>query len=342
MVLTQSPALPIATNLAAVVLLLIGNALVSAEDAVYFSHGRVRSQSRLTGEVVDYTGKQLQIRVNGQVATFPAEQVARIEFRRLPEHAEGDQLFAQRDFSEARNRYLKARQGEGRPWVQRMLMAQVAWCYRHLQQYDSAGEVFLGILASDPETPYYDCLPLAWLPQTLTPALEQKSLRWLSSEQPAAALLGASHLLAATSHRTAALEKLRTLRFHNDARIAGLARAQLWRSELATVATRQIDDWQAELQKTPEALRAGPYYLLGQALARNGRAEEAALAFLRVPILYPRERNLAARCLLDAARQLDKTGQRGESARLYREIVSQYAETRDAAEAKSELAKRKE
>ena len=102
-----------------------------------------RGETRLIGEVVDYKGKQLEIRVEGQVRTLPAEQVRRIDFRKHTLHAEGDKLFAAHDFAEARNRYLKARLAEPRAWVQRILMAQVVWCDRNLGQFDGAGERFL-------------------------------------------------------------------------------------------------------------------------------------------------------------------------------------------------------
>src|SRR5438045_1830486 len=115
-------------------------AAACAEDVVYFSHARARGETRLIGEVVDYKGKQLEIRVDGQVRTMPAEQVRRIEFRKHALHAEGDKLFAGHDFSEARNRYLKARLAEPRAWVQRVLLAQIVWCERHLAQFDGAGE----------------------------------------------------------------------------------------------------------------------------------------------------------------------------------------------------------
>src|SRR5439155_19106633 len=73
---------------------------VRDQDIVYFSHARAKGETRLIGEVVDYKGKQLEIRVEGQVRTMPAEQVRRIEFRKHALHAEGDKLFAAHDFAE--------------------------------------------------------------------------------------------------------------------------------------------------------------------------------------------------------------------------------------------------
>jgi tetratricopeptide (TPR) repeat protein len=308
--------------------------LARAQDIVYFSHPRTRGETRLTGEVLDYKGKQLEIRVEGQPRTVSAEQVRRIEFRKQAVHAEGDKLFAAHDFSEARNRYQKARLAEPRAWVQRLLIAQIVWCDRHLEQFEVAGDRFLSLLADDPETPYFEALPLAWVSRPLSPAGETKALSWLGSDQPAAQLLGASHLLM-TRHRAQALDKLQTLRFHKDPRLAGPAKTQIWRSEMTTASSAKVAQWQEELDKIPERLRAGGYYVVGNALARQQQTEDAALALLRVPVLYPQERNLAARCLADAAQLLAGAGKADEAARLKRELTASYAETRDAEEAKT-------
>jgi len=283
---------------------------------------------------VEYKGKSLEIRIDGEVRTVAAERVRRIEFRKHAQHVEGDKLFAAHDFAEARNRYLKARLAEPRAWVQRLLMAQTVWCDRHLGQFEGAGTRFLDLLAEDPETPYFEALPIAWLSSPLTPALEAKATAWLASNQPVPQLLGASHLVL-SRHRSAAMDKLQTLRFHRDTRIAGLAKAQLWRAELATASSAQVAQWQIEAEKIPEPFRAGAYYVIGSALARHKQPEEAALTLLRVPVLYPEDRNLAARCLADAAALLKGLGRTDEAAHLERELATRYAETRDATEAAS-------
>jgi TolA-binding protein len=84
-------------------------------------------------------------------------------------------------------------------------------------------------------------------------------------------------------------------------------------------------------------LRAGPYFLAGKALARHGRHEQAALALLRVPILYPEQRGLAAECLLLAAGQLKMLDSKAEAAALYRELKQAYPESPYADAAQGEL-----
>ena len=193
------------------------------------------------------------------------------------------------------------------------------------------------MLRSDPQTLHFDCIPLAWLPRQPSIAVEQTARQWIARQEPAAALLGASHLLTGSS-QAAALTKLRELAGSTDRRVAQMAAAQAWRTALATADETQIDAWAAAIEQMPESLAAGPYFVLGRARAQRQQWPQAALALLRVAILYPGQRALAAQSLLDAGRVLERLDQPREAALLYREVIRDYAEeTRTAAEAQSRI-----
>ena len=71
---------------------------------------------------------------------------------------------------------------------------------------------------------------------------------------------------------------------------------------------------------------------------RQQQWEPAALALMRIPILYPEQRALAAAALLQAARSLESLGRTDEARRLYREVVGDHADQqRTSAEAASRL-----
>jgi TolA-binding protein len=80
-------------------------------------------------------------------------------------------------------------------------------------------------------------------------------------------------------------------------------------------------------------LRGGPYFALGRALAYHKQHEQAALAFMRVPTLYPKDSQLVIEALLAAAVELEKLGRTEEASSLYRELVNDYQETPQAAQA---------
>ena len=65
--------------------------------------------------------------------------------------------------------------------------------------------------------------------------------------------------------------------------------------------------------------------------------EQAALALMRIPILYPQHRLLAAQSLLDSGRSLEKLDRSKQAVRLYHELIRTYPQSRSTAEARSRL-----
>ena len=306
----------------------------AAQDTVYIA-GSTGGRTKLTGRVLDYTGRELRLELaGGREQRFAAGQVLQIETQYGPRHMEADALLAQDRFDQALAAYRQAIDGEPRPWVQRQIIARVVRCYGATGQPDRAGEAFLWLIRSDPDTPYFDCIPLAWMPRPV--ASEQTARQWLGREEPAAVLLGASHLLSSAS-RPVALRRLSELAAGSDRRIAQLALAQTWRAEAVTAAAEQIDAWGRVIDQMPESLAAGPYFVLGRARLHRQQWEPAALALLRVAILYPQQRDLAARSLLEAGRSLQMLDRSEQALRLYRELIRKYPDTPAVAEAQSRM-----
>lgn len=330
------------TGTLAVVLLGIISTAATAADVVWLrSAQNPGEQLRVTGEILDYTGKSLRLQqTSGLVRDYPAEKVIRIESRWTEPHRQADAALQQGDYALAIDRYrraLQAETGARHAWVRRKILAQLVWAYRAAGQAEKAGDYFAALAASDPATPYLACIPLAWAASDTLP--EQKALKWLEDSEPAAVvLLGASHLLA-TQRRADALAALARLQGDEDPRIAQLATAQRWRAEVFRADANQTDRWEATIEKMDEPIRAGPYFVLAQALARQGRWEQAAAAYLRVPILYRRHRRLAAQSLVFAGRSLEQLGKSGDAARLYQEVIDDFGDTPAAAEAETLLAR---
>lgn len=304
---------------------------VQAQDVVYYGDDLSRS-TKLQGSVVDYNGKELVLAIpGGAERKFASGGVLKIETKRTPQHEEGDRLFAQRKWDEALRAYMSADTHETRAWVRRELWVQIIWCHRYLDQDHLAGEYFMALLASDPATPFFDCIPLVWITREVSPTLETKAQQWLQHSQSAVQLIAASHLLG-TPHRAQAIERLRDLRFDGDTRIAALARAQLWRTQ-AAITPNTLAEWEKSLADIPENLRAGPYFVLATGFSRQLQPEAAALSYLKVPVLFPRERRLAARALLEAAQESTRLGRSEDARLLQRELMQQYPDSPEASEA---------
>lgn len=312
----------------------------AGQDTVYISsRGSASGYVKLTGRVVEYTGRELRFQIAGVTErTIPPDEVLRIETQYGRSQVEADAAYAGGELTSAVALYGQARREETRAWVRRQITAQMVWCYRGLDRPEPAIEEFRVLIGSDPQTPYFACIPLAWVPSQPSVVLERAARQWLAEEAtPVLVLLGASHVMS-TAARPTALARLRQLTLGTDDRIARLAQAQTWRAAVVTADAQELAAWQSGIDAMPEPLRAGPYYVLGLGWAQRQGWEQAALAFLRVPILYPQHRTVAARSLLDAGRSLEKLDRPQQAAGLYRELMKTYPKTRSATEARARLA----
>jgi tetratricopeptide (TPR) repeat protein len=311
-------------------------ASVSAQDTVYLSKNG-GGRTKISGRIADYGGQGLSLELpGGRTLTYPAAEVAEIETKYTPAQTAGDRALRQGRWRDALTQFQKAMDAEPRRWARRQLVARWVECYQALGEPDRAGEAFLLLLRDDPQTPYFDGIPLAWLPRQPDPRTEQLAGQWLARPEPAAALLGASYLLT-TPQRAAALDRLKKLSTVADKRVTLLAAAQIWRTEIGRTDDAGLARWDRTIEKLPEPLRAGPYYVLGSARLQRRQYQQAALAFLRLPILHPHHRALAAQALLDAG-QAAEHFDRPAAVRLYRELLHDYPDqSRPAAEAQQRL-----
>lgn len=318
--------------------LLLAPLSVRAQDTVYLSSPTSpQGYTLINGTVVEYSSAGLVVESTGKSHPYPARLVQRIETRRTESQLQGDALYETGDYSGALTAYLKAREQENRAWVRREITAQIVWCYRALGQATSAAVQFLLLVRTDPATPYFDCIPLAWHSSAQSRAVGPAAQSWLREDaMPAAVLLGASYLLH-TEHGSTALVKLQALAKSDDETVALLARAQAWRPTIISVQTSQVERWQQMVEDMPAPLRPGPYYVVGQGWARNQAWEKAALAFARIPILYPKHREIASRALFDAAAALGKLERHDEANRLYSELIQNYPESPLVGDAQSRL-----
>ena len=305
---------------------------VVAQDEVWLSSGEGRIVVR--GEVQDYTGLEITIKApDGTVARYPSDRVLRIDTERSAAQLEADRMLAGQHYETAAQKYRTAMDEETRIWVRREIVAGLVTCFREMGNLERAGEFFLLLVRSDPETPHFDCIPLAWTTTQPSADVERRARVWIEEDDlPAAVLLGASQLIS-TPLEPQAVIQLRSLTRSSQPQVAALAEAQLWRTRFGRADPAEIDGWKATAESLPEKLRAGPSYAIGRALASAQRNDEAAVALLRVPILHPRQHDLAAYALFEAGTRLDKAVHRAEADRVLGELVRDYKDHQAAGHA---------
>lgn len=314
--------------------------LAVAEDQVTYATGADGGgRTTIRGTILDYTGQRLMLQASiGPPREIPADRVLQIATEWGPSKVEADRLFFDHQYDDALRLYGQALGEESRVWAQREILAQMICCLRQLERIEQAAEFFLRLVQSDPETIWFGRIPLSWQAVQPSPSLEKRAQQWMqNTDSPAARLIGASWLLP-TRHRAAAIETLQRLSSQGQVRIASLATAQLWRTQTATVEELELQRWGDLLQKMPREVRPGALYVYGQALAARGHRERAALAWLRIGLLYAdHDRSLAAWGLLSAGRELERSGDHQQAASLYREIVRDYGGTTTARQATARL-----
>ncbi len=245
-----------------------------------------------------------------------------------------DDAFAKGNYLTARELYVQARENERSPekhkeWLR--ISAQIVRCDTAIGDLERAGLDFFYLCSVDPQTAFYDCIPLPWNPPMIAPRaptnLEKAAedvLDPLKNRSPGpAAMLLASGILSVSPRndvRNRGLMLLRELT-QTEGPAAKLAGALLWKQQLPTLKTvNELAILENGLEKLPEPFRAGPYFLLGRAAANVGEQEKAVLYWMRLPILYPDNKPLADAALFETARMLEKLGRPDEAVKLRNSI----------------------
>ncbi len=300
----------------------------AAEDVVTLYPAQAGAEpTKVRGNVIDYTGQLLTLQTPSGQTTIPADKVASVQTDYASDVVQANQLLAAGKSSEAARMLESAVTGERRPWVRREILARQAIALHNAGRIADAGNTFLKITEDDPQTIHIAAMPLAWF--SLPPSFDRDraARQWIESPSPYAQLLGASWLLG-TSDRTLAMGVLGNLRRSNVPPIALLAEAQLWQTKIVTAKEADIRQWQQQLDAgiLRGAALAGPTLVIGKAWRQLDTDSTAALTLMRPPILYPNHRPVAAECLLQAGRSLERAGQTDEAARVLREAIEQYGD----------------
>jgi len=145
-------------------------------------------------------------------------------------------------------------------------------------------------------------------------------------------------LLLDTSYADVTRSTLRRLARSGDPMIASLATAQLWRLSMTTgVSLNELARWQMDIEAMPFAARAGPYFVLGRALAQESEYHQAAAAFLWLPTVHRENESLTSQSTVNAGSALLRVGRADEARSLWQEVTEGAGWTLAAAEARSLL-----
>jgi tetratricopeptide (TPR) repeat protein len=299
----------------------------------------------VTGEIVAYNDEVLKLSSGGPggLQSYSTASVAAVETFRVPLHLRGIELFEQGRIADAIVQFEGALEQEQRSWLRHEVLAWLVKCHQRSGDLDTAAARFAEIIATESHTRYWNIAPLRWGPQSVSERLQVSARRWVSSSSEALRLLGASLTLGDASGRLTGVAELRKLSRSQDRYVNGQAQALLWESTLDSNVTsvEELLRWQREIERMPESIRGGPWYVLGRVRMHRNEPDEAAAAWLRVLIVNDGDELLSARAGLEAALALRRINREAEVRTILQEVIERFPWTPSAREALAELAKPK-
>ena len=286
-------------------------------------NGTASGTLKRKGTITQWKGLSLTIFSSGTEREIDNDNIVEVKTTWSEDYIAGLNAIRTGQTQEAIAKFQSALNQESRDWAQNIIHSQMVDALLSLEQYNAAVKHFLLILSDDPQTRLVHLAPLPWTVNGTQ--LNQQAQQWIAAKDPMVQLIGASWLLVGPD-RQKAINVLDQLTRDIDPNIKNLAIAQLWRSR-TNVNPKQTVVWQNIVDKMPRSLRAGPYLVLAEAQTKTGQNEQALINLMKVPILYPEQKSLAAAALYRTGRLLSASGKPTQSQTIFNELKTRYPQT---------------
>lgn len=279
------------------------------------------------GTITEWRGSELTLDSDGRERKIANAEIVEIQTTWPAEYSQALASLELGDWESANKQLQAALALETRLWARRAIRADWVRVLSAMEQHDTAIRQFLIIVREDPQTRHFYLCPLQWIATSQIPQSESQAL--VDATNPVERLVGASWLLVG-SDREKAIKVLETLASDIDPRIQCLAIAQLWRLRLLNLGSlnaRQVEVWETRIAEMPPNLRAGPWYLVAEAQSRTGKTDDAAVNWLRIPILYPEQLSLSAAALYQTRLLLHNASRADEARAVVDELKLKYPQS---------------
>jgi pentatricopeptide repeat protein len=278
-------------------------------------------------------------RAPGREITIKADEISSVAYKKTDEQLLAEKLHRQGEYLAAVTAFNSAMQIEQRTWVRQELMATLINCLVNTERWDEAARIFGTMIKSDPNSRFFNSIPLAWSERQLPGQAIAQAQTWIDTSEPIAQLMAASWLIG-TPQRQQAVDVLNKLSRDNDPRIAHMASAQVWRTQFLTADGGDIERWQAQIQRMPLDLRAGPEFILARALSQNKKYTDAAAMLMKVNIVYQPDNRLRAAALYRAAQALQLANSIEQAQLIFNELITDYPDSEEAQFARQAMQKK--
>ncbi|MDO4551561.1 MAG: hypothetical protein Q4C96_09975 [Planctomycetia bacterium] len=287
----------------------------------------------------DRTGVEILTSERNRIILMP-EQIMRVDYQRSIPQRNAEEMYIQKNYKTAVMLFKEAREQERRPLVRAWLTEKIIRCYRNLEQPAEAVMEFLKLQESQPEMTdeMFSCIPLLWEPNIRDTVTAGKVANIYREQRTGITQLLYGSYMLSSAERQKAIQVLKAVSRGKDIRLATLAEAQLWRVTEPGELSEKITEWTKVLERIPVCMRGGPTFIMGRAWLQMDNKDMAVLEFLKVGTVYHQVDPFSADSFINAARILEREGQKEEARTVYRDILLKFPDTRAVLEAEKWLA----
>lgn len=284
--------------------------------------------TKRSGTIVDWQGKKISILTGSRTRSINSDDVVELLTVWPDELITARKSVQSKDYNTAIRQFTLALSDEKRSWVKVIILSEQIQALDAVENLSLAAVQFLKLIELDPNSRFFNLIPLSWSVGEIKPPTNEQCKTWLASDNPVALLTGASWQL---QYNSQAVDVLESLANYGDKRIAQLATAQLWRKRQSSATETDLQRWSQQMVRLPVELQAGPLIVLADVQKKLGASEQAQINLLKLPILYPQKKSLSAFALFRCGTIMDDSGTHERAVGIWRELIrdfptSQFAE----------------
>lgn len=310
-----------------------------AEDAVIHQNSVTGRQVKSTGTIENYSRGELTLRTSsGSILSINTENIIEIIADRPAVYSEAEIRMKNQEFEQALRLLESMLVQVPDGWQKHEILAKQIECLNNLNRPDEAAARYIQLLQLEPQTAFYDCVPLVWTSVELSSRTQQLAQSWIRQQKyPYIALLGAS-LLLTSDKKTEAQTALNALTKSEDADVAILAQMQLHRLSLTSLPETTLNNLEKKVDALPKNLQSGPRFVLAQLWSRSSadgiKADKVTLNYLQCALNSKTPVELQARSFYSAGTTALSADRRDEAFRIFNRLIEKYPDSQWTQQAK--------
>ena len=313
--------------------------LAYAEDTVIYLNTALDRQVKSTGTIENYSRDELILRTSsGNILSIKTDKILKVDADYPESYLEAKLMMDNQEFDRALTLLDKVLVQVPDGWMKQEILSRQVECLNNLNRQEEAAVRYIQLIQLEPNTAFYDCVPLVWTSVELSSRTQQLAQNWIRQQKfPYVTLLGAS-LLLNSDKKSEAQTALNALVKSGGADVVTLAQMQLNRLSLTPLTNAALINFEKNADALPKTLQYGPRFVLAQLWSRSSaeeiKADKTTLNYLQCAANTKTPVELQARSFYSAGTVLLTGGRRDEAFRIFNRLIEKYPDSQWTQQAK--------